>query len=175
MRTCAMIAGDHLTKQFFEDFFTKQVALLYYDFGIRKILCGVSHGTELTALNLMLEQRENFHDLKIDGVFTHEEEANNWDETDREMLYRAIARCDEELILKPVYGSEMRFQRNIVMMDIADLVLLIGFDQETEYWAGKMMKPLLKLDLEHKRMIPEIKLFRPKSSLTIPKYPATLQ
>lgn len=164
MRTCAIIAGKS-SGLLFEDFFTNRVALLYYDFGIRKIMCGVSHGTELTALNLMLETRVSFPDLRIDGVFTHEEEANNWDESDRETLYKVIARCDEELILKPVFGNEMRFQRNIVMMDIADLVLLLGSDEETEYWANKMMKPLLRLNLEEQRMIPEIKLFRPQ------KYP----
>lgn len=162
MRTCAMIAGSDRNLQLFEDFFTKRVALLYYDFGIRKMLCGVARGTELTALNLVLDQRQLYPAMKIDGVFTHEEEASHWRESDREMLYRVIARCDEELILKPVYGSEMRFQRNIVMMDIADLVFLIGDDAETEYWANRMMKPLLKLDPAGERMIPDIRLFRQK-------------
>lgn len=163
MRTCAMIAGNNRNLQLLEDFFTKRVALLYYDFGIRKILCGVGRGTELTALNLILDQRQLYPTMKIDGVFTHEEEASQWQESEREMLYHVIARCDEELILKPVYGSEMRFQRNIVMMDIANLVLLIGDDTETEYWANRMMKPLLKIDPAEERMIPDIKLFRQKS------------
>ncbi|HMM05614.1 MAG TPA: SLOG family protein [Clostridiales bacterium] len=162
MKICAMIAGSDRNLELYEDFFTKRVALLYYDFGIRKILCGVGRGTELEALNLILDRRQLYPAMKIDGVFTHEEEANHWRENEREMLYRVIARCDEELILKPVYGSEMRFQRNIVMMDIADLVLLIGDDTETEYWANRMMKPLLKLDPAKERMIPEIRLFRQK-------------
>jgi uncharacterized phage-like protein YoqJ len=158
-----MIAGNDRDLQLIEDFFTKRVALLYYDFGIRKILCGVGRGTELTALNLILDQRQLYPTLKVDGVFTHEEEASNWKEKEREKLYRAIARCDEELILRPIYGSEMRFQRNIVMMDLANIVLLIGNDTETEYWAGRLLKPLIKLDPTKELMIPDIKLFRQKS------------
>lgn len=160
MRVCAMIAGRGCGNGTVNALLERQLPILYHDFGIRKIIAGVHRGVELASLNFVLEIRKDFPDLKIDGVFTHEEEANLWDETDRETLYQVIARCDEELILKPIFGSEMRFQRNIVMMDLADLVLLLGRDGEVEFWATKLMKPIFKIDAAHRCFIPDVRLYR---------------
>lgn len=160
MRVCAMIAGKGSGTGIVNGLLKRQMPVLYHDFGVRKIISGVHRGTELSSLHLILESRKDFPGLKVDGVFTHEEEANLWDESERELLYRMISQCDEELILRPVYGNEMRFQRNIVMMDIADLVLLLGRDREIEFWAAKMMKPILKMDMEQKRCIPNVRLYR---------------
>lgn len=160
MRVCAMIAGKGCGEGTVNLLLKRQLPVLYHDFGVRKIISGVHRGTELSSLNLILKNREKFPGLKVDGVFTHEEEANLWDEVERELLYRMISQCDEELILRPVYGNEMRFQRNIVMMDLADLVLLLGRDREIEFWAAKMMKPILKMDTEQKCFIPDVHLYR---------------
>ena len=164
MRVCAMIAGKGCSDQIPKSLLDRQIPVLYHDFGVRKILSGVHRGAELITLDRILKNRCSFPELKIDGVFTHEEEANLWDEDEREQLYRMISQCDEELILKPVYGNEMRFQRNIVMMDLADIVLLLGRDREIEFWAAKLMKPILKLDADKNCMIPDIRLYRPSAN-----------
>ena len=164
MRVCAMIAGKGCGNETVHGLLEQQLPVLYHDFGVRKIISGVHRGTELSSLNWILKNRKGFPGLKVDGVFTHEEEANLWDEDEREQLYRMISQCDEELILKPVYGNEMRFQRNIVMMDLADIVLLLGRDREIEFWAAKLMKPLLKLDADKNCMIPDIRLYRPSAN-----------
>lgn len=160
MKTCAMIAGKNDTYAIDTDLFVEQIPILYYDFGVRKILSGVHKGKELSALDCLLKQKNIFPHLKVHGVFTHEEEANLWDENDREKLYGAIRHCDEEWILKPVYGNEMCFQRNIVMMDSADLVFLLGKDTEIEFWASKLKKPMLRLDISKRSLIPAIRLFQ---------------
>ena len=160
MKVCAMIAGKKCSDRIPHGLLDRQIPVLYHDFGVRKILSGVHRGAELISLDRILQTRGSFPELKVDGVFTHEEEANFWDETEREQLYRMISQCDEELILKPVYGNEMRFQRNIVMMDLADIVLLLGRDREIEFWAAKLMKPLWILDTEKNCMIPDIRLYR---------------
>lgn len=160
MKTCAMIAGQKDTDLLDIELFAEQIPILYHDFGIRKILSGVHRGKELSALDYLLKERKRFPRLKIHGVFTHEEEASFWEETDRERLYGAIRHCDGEWILKPVYGNEMRFQRNIVMMDSANLVFLLGRDTEIEFWASKLNKPLLRLDLAKRSLMPSIRLFQ---------------
>ena len=160
MRVCAMIAGKGCGKETVHGLLEQQLPVLYHDFGVRKIISGVHRGTELSSLNWILKNRKGFPGLKVDGVFTHEEEANLWEESERELLYQMISLCDEELILRPVYGNEMRFQRNIVMMDLADLVLLLGRDHEVEFWAAKMTKPILKIDIKQQRFIPDVHLYR---------------
>lgn len=160
MRTCAMISGKDDNDTICVDMLTNIISVLYNDFGVRKILSGVHKGKELLALDYLLSQKRKYPKLKIHGVFTHEEEANLWDESDRERLYHAIRFCDEEWILKPIYGSEMRFQRNIVMMDRSDLVFLLNRDQEIEFWASKLKKPIFKIDIDNRKIIPDIHLFR---------------
>ncbi|MBQ4092358.1 MAG: DUF1273 family protein [Firmicutes bacterium] len=160
MRTCAMIAGRNDVEEVQSNILDHQIPILYYDFGVRKILCGVHKGRELGALDYILNEKNRFPNLKIHGVFTHEEEANLWNEKDREKLYHAIRFCDEEWILKPVYGNEMRFQRNIVMMDRCDIVFLLGRDREIEFWAAKMKKPIIRVDTVKNRLIPSVHLYR---------------
>lgn len=161
MKTCAMIAGQDDAYEIEPGLLSEQMPVLYYDFGVRKILSGVHKGRELGALDHLLKQRARFPRLKIHGVFTHEEEANLWNEEDREKLYGVIRHCDEEWILKPVQGNEMRFQRNIVMMDSADLIFLLGRDPEIEFWAAKLKKPILGLDISKRCLYPAIRLFHP--------------
>lgn len=160
MRTCAMISGKSGEGEINTDILAEHISVLYNDFGVRKILSGVHKGRELGALDYILKQKIRYPNLKVHGVFTHEEEANLWDENDRERLYHAIRYCDEEWILKPVYGNEMRFQRNIVMMDRSDIVFLLGRDREIEFWAVKLKKPLFRVDTANNEMIPNIRLFR---------------
>ena len=155
-----MIAGRNDIKEVNHCILDYQMSILYNDFCVRKILCGVHKGRELGALDHVLNHKKYFPGLKIHGVFTHEEEANLWNETDREKLYHAIRFCDEEWILKPVYGNEMRFQRNIVMMDRCDLVFLLGRDREIEFWASKMKKPIFRIDTEQNSLIPPLHLYR---------------
>lgn len=160
MKICAMIAGSGNGNVTSPWILKRQLPVLYHDFGVRKIISGVHRGAELSSLKFVLRDREKFPGLKVDGVFIHEEEANLWSESEREMLYQMVSQCDEELILRPVYGNEMRFQRNIVMMDLADLVLLLGRDREIEFWASKMMKPILKMDITQGCFIPDVRLYR---------------
>ena len=159
MRTCAMIAGHDDQKDSYTDSLEKIFLLLYKDFGIRKILSGIHKGKELTALDYLLRNKNEYPFLKVHGVFTHEEEANLWDENDREKLFHAIRYCDEEWILKPIFGTEMRFQRNIVMMNASDLVLLLGKDNEILFWAKKLKKPVVYMDEISGKMVPDIHLW----------------
>ena len=115
---------------------------------------------ELESLSCLVAKKHRYPKLEIEGVFTHEEEASSWLEEERETLYRIISQCSREVILRPVYGSEMRFQRNIMMMDLADVILLLGRDRETEFWAAKMKKPMIRLDMKNRKLIPEIRLYR---------------
>lgn len=143
----------------------RQMSVLYYDYGIRRFLCGVHRGTELFTLSEILKEKKSFPKLKVGSVFIHEEEASEWKEEERELLFHTVSLCDDELILKPVFGNEMRFQRNIVMMDLANMIWLLGRDREIEFWASKMMKPLLKMDKEGKQIIPPLSLYRKQISL----------
>ncbi len=160
MKTCAFIAGSTGSEPLSESFLKKQLALLYTDFGVEKILSGVHRGDELYCLEKLLEIRGICPNLRICAVFIHEEEAASWCERDREKLFRLVSACDEEWILRPFFGSEMLFQRNILMMNEADLVFLLKEDEETEFWASKMRKPVLKIAGNPRRLIPDIHLYR---------------
>ncbi|MBQ1251730.1 MAG: DUF1273 family protein [Firmicutes bacterium] len=158
-----MIAGGDDEKEINVMLLQRVFSLLYSDYGVRKIISGIHKGKELFALDHLLCKKEEFPFLKIHGVFTHEEEANLWDEKDREKLYHVIRNCDEEWILKPIYGKEMRFQRNIVMMNASDLVFLLGKDKEIVFWASKLKKPLLFMDESSGRVLPDLHLWRDNS------------
>lgn len=160
MKTCAMIAGRDDQTEIRNEYLENIIPLLYDDFHVRKILSGIHKGRELAALDFLLRKKRMFPRLRVHGVFTHEEEANLWNEGDREKLFHAIRNCDEEWILKPISGTEMRFQRNIVMMDTSDMIFLLGRDNEIEFWASKLKKPILRFNAECGEAIPNIRLFR---------------
>lgn len=160
MKTCAMIAGNADKNDMITHLFFGQLDIFYRDYGVRRLISGVHRGVELNFLSRLIFEKHRYPKLNIEGVFTHEEEASSWLEEEREILYRIISQCSGEMILRPIYGSEMRFQRNIMMMDIADVVLLLGRDRETEFWAAKMKKPVVVLDLKEQKLIPEIRLYR---------------
>lgn len=160
MKTCAMIAGNADKNDMIPHLFFDQLDILYWDYGVHCLISGVHRGMELESLSCLVAKKHRYPKLEIEGFFTHEEEASSWLEEERETLYRIISQCSREVILRPVYGSEMRFQRNIMMMDLADVILLLGRDRETEFWAAKMKKPMIRLDMKNRKLIPEIRLYR---------------
>ncbi len=160
MKTCAVIAGADQRRIPDQMFLASLLKSLYYDFGVKKIIAGVHRGAELSALDFILKQKEDFPGLFVGGVFIHEEESSGWRENEREQLFRLISRCDEEWILHPFHGGEMRFQRNIMMMDRSDIVFLLGRDGETEFWAAKTKKPMLRSEMKPWRVVPDLRLYR---------------
>ena len=114
MKTCAMIAGNADKKDMIPNLFFDQLDILYWDYGVHRLISGVHRGMELESLSCLVAKKHRYPKLEIEGFFTHEEEASSWLEEERETLYRIISQCSREVILRPVYGSEMRFQRNIL-------------------------------------------------------------
>lgn len=160
MKICAMISDSEQMLIPERSLLKRILFHLYYDYGIRKIISGIRIGAEQEVLSYIISQKQNYSGLTVEGVFTHEEEANHWSEVEREKLYRLISQCDGELVLKPVFDKDKEFQRNIVMMDTADMILLLGKSKELEFWARKITGTVLKISAENKCLMPPLTLYR---------------
>ncbi|MDO4542683.1 MAG: hypothetical protein Q4C00_07665, partial [Bacillota bacterium] len=117
------------------------------DFSIPHIILGTDGETELKLLDLFIEDKREYNDIEITAVVTSENNLVEWSEKQRIRFFELIVNCDRELLLSPPLEALSIFYKHLIMVDIADLVLLIGDDPTLELIIKKNGKKLLRFDV----------------------------
>lgn len=160
MKSCCVMASDFRESKEITLFLYEKLRRLVEDYGIRRFYVGMMLATERTTAELLVGLSREFPELQIDAVLAWEGEADHWDEGERDHFFRLMASCRKEIILKPLGGSEQRFQRNLMMMNRSDLVFLVGEDDEVRFWARKKSKPLIHMKITPLMLIPDLSIVR---------------
>ncbi len=128
------------------------------DFGIGNLLIGTDKQGELKILKYILHKKEELGAISITAVIASEKNIINWSEEQRDLFFDLVTRCDKELLLAPPIESLETFYKNLVMLDLADIVILVGSDPNLEYIMKKNDKHFLRFDSYKQCLIPDISL-----------------
>ncbi|MEG1478130.1 MAG: hypothetical protein RSC20_01255 [Clostridiales bacterium] len=155
---CIIPAEEDVSDGVSNDEIFRVIARITHDFGIDSFIIGTNLGMEQNILEYLIFSRNTAKKFTITGVIGAEEAATIWSETQRNRFFSLVACCDYELLLHPMHSDLAEFYKNLVIVDLADLIFIIGKDENLEYWVKKRNKKLLKFDLEDKVLVPNITL-----------------
>ena len=119
--------------------------------GYAYYLCGFDQGTDLYFAESLCELKASYPELRLESVIPYENQGESWPDNERERYYNLLAKCDKETILNTQYKNGCVIERNKLMIDHSE-VLLVIFDGELSLtmqaiqYAKKSSKNIICLD-----------------------------
>lgn len=157
-KTCSVIVAENYRCPKNSLGLYKKLKTIIQDFGLKNILAGTDGVIELKVLDFLLEERGLNPELTVTAVVSSEKTLVKWDEEQRVKFFDLIVNCDRELLLAPPIESLSQFYKHLVMVEVADIVILLGADPALEFIIKKNRKKLMRFDPKSQRFIPDIKL-----------------
>lgn len=157
-KTCSVIVAEDYCCP--KDSLTlyKKLETIIQDFGLKNILAGTDMTAELRILEFLLKERRLNPEITVTAVVSSEESLVKWDEEQRMQFFDLIVNCDRELLLAPPMESLSAFYKHLVMVEVADIIILLGADPALEFIIKKNRKKLMRFDPNSQRFIPDINL-----------------
>lgn len=97
--------------------------------GVTHFISGVALGVDTYAANIVLNLKTQYPDITLECAIPCENQAEKWNERDRDVYYDLISKCDKETLLQQKYSSDCMQKRNEYMVDNSDYVIAV--------WNGK--------------------------------------
>ncbi len=154
-KTCSIIVADNYQGRINPIFFS-QLSSVIESFGISDFFIGTDKLIELSILSYLVREKEKFANLNITAVIASERSLVNWDESQRDCFFTLITHCDRELLLVPPIEALTFLHKELVMIDVADLIILAGVDNELTHILKKKGKRLLRYSFEEESFIPSL-------------------
>ena len=86
-------------------------------------------GVDTYAAKIVLNLKTQYPDITLECAIPCENQAEKWNERDRDVYYDLISKCDKETLLQQKYSSDCMQKRNEYMVDNSDYVFAV--------WNGK--------------------------------------
>lgn len=96
---------------------------------VTHFISGVALGVDTYAANIVLNLKTRYPDITLECAIPCENQAEKWNERDRDVYYDLISKCDKETLLQQKYSSDCMRKRNEYMVDNSDYVIAV--------WNGK--------------------------------------
>lgn len=131
----------------------REVEKLYLR-GFRHFISGMARGCDLYFAEAVLELREVYPEISLEGAVPCESQANSWAEEERRRWRAVLDACDLETFVQRKYDRGCMHRRDRYMVDRSAAILGVFDDTPggTEYtlgYAGKQKLEILLLDLNH--------------------------
>lgn len=97
--------------------------------GVTHFVSGVALGVDTYAAKIVLNLKTRYPDITLECAIPCENQAEKWNERDRDVYYDLISKCDKETLLQQKYSSDCMKKRNEYMVDNSDYVIAV--------WNGK--------------------------------------
>lgn len=97
--------------------------------GVTHFVSGVALGVDTYAAKIVLNLKTRYPDITLECAIPCENQAEKWNERDRDVYYDLISKCDKETLLQQKYSSDCMQKRNEYMVDNSDYVIAV--------WNGK--------------------------------------
>ena len=97
--------------------------------GVTHFISGVALGVDTYAAKIVLNLKTRYPDITLECAIPCENQAEKWNERDRDVYYDLISKCDKETLLQQKYSSDCMQKRNEYMVDSSDYVIAV--------WNGK--------------------------------------
>ena len=96
---------------------------------VTHFISGVALGVDTYAANIVLNLKTQYPDITLECAIPCENQAEKWNERDRDVYYDLISKCDEETLLQQKYTADCMQRRNEYMVDNSDFVIAV--------WSGR--------------------------------------
>ena len=96
-----------------------------YGAGYRHFICGMARGTDLYFAQAVLELRERYPGVTLEGARPCESQAEGWPEADRRRYQEILDQCDYETIVQHRYDQGCMMRRNRYMVDHAARIIAV--------------------------------------------------
>lgn len=88
-----------------------------YRAGCRHFICGMARGSDLYFCQAVLELRERYSDVTVEGAIPCESQTDSWPVAERELHHALLDQCDFETMVQHTYDRGCMMRRNRYMVD----------------------------------------------------------
>ena len=118
-----------------------------YRRGFRHFISGMAQGCDLYFAEAALALREQYPELTVEGAVPCSDQADRWQENQRQRWQDILARCDLETVMQQDYDRFCMFRRDRYMIDRSAAVLAVfdGTPGGTQYTLNYAMDKKLEI------------------------------
>ncbi len=121
----------------FKSKFKEQIFHLIKDFSITHFISGMDIGIEQYITEVILEFKNIYPQITIEGVLPFERLPENWSEPQRDKYYSLMKKIDKETLLQYHYTNDCLWKQNLYMINNSKFILL--FCNEVTYKTNKLV------------------------------------
>ena len=96
-----------------------------YEKGYRHFICGMALGCDFYFCEAVLELREKYPDVRMEGAVPCPTQADGWSAEHRERYRSLLERCDWETLVQHSYDPGCMMRRNRYMVDHASRIIAV--------------------------------------------------
>ena len=96
-----------------------------YRAGCRHFICGMARGSDLYFCQAVLELRERYPDITVEGAIPCQSQTDSWPAAERELHDRLLDQCDFETMVQHTYDRGCMMRRNRYMVDRSARIIAV--------------------------------------------------
>ena len=139
-------------------------ASLIEDFSVTHFICGMKFGFEQIFADIVLEMKNKFSGITLEGVIPFENYTINWTEDQRDKYYSIMQNIDTEVMLQHNFSRDCMIKRDLYMINESKYIILYTNNTNEINAINKYVKSMGKvvfvLDVKTLNTIPNIKICR---------------
>ena len=101
----------------------KTVVYLIEKLFVKNFISGMNIGFEQLGAETILEKKENYPQITLEGVLPYEMHSINWERAQRDKYYSIMERCDSEYLLQFHYTDDCMRKRNQYMINKSKYII----------------------------------------------------
>ena len=131
-RTCCFIDHDYNVseqsidqKSEFRYKLKEIIGSLIKDYRVNYFISGVELGFEQSAVEIVLELKEEYSQLTIEAVLPYESLSIEWNKIQRDKYYSIMQKIDKETLMQYQYTKDCIRKKNIYIINKSDFIIIL--------------------------------------------------
>ena len=137
---------------------------LIEDFSVTHFISGMNFGLEQASADIVLEIKNKYSGITLEGVIPYENYTINWAEDKRNKYYSIMQNIDIEVMLQHNFSQDCMINRDLYMINESKYIILYTNNTDEIKAINKYVKSMGKvafiLDVNTLNTIPNIRIYR---------------
>lgn len=108
----------------FKEKFKERIKSLIEDFSVTHFISSMDIGVEQYAAEIVLEFKNIYPQISLEGVLPFEAQSENWTEFQRNIYYSLMERSDKETLLQYHYTNDCMIKSDIYMINKSKFIII---------------------------------------------------
>jgi uncharacterized phage-like protein YoqJ len=108
----------------------QEIKRLIKECHVQYFISGMDRGIDTWFAEIVLKLKRKYP-VMLECALPYEEQAADWNESDRNRYFRIIESADKESILQTQYTSDCLLRRNEYMLNLSDYVIVVFSEEKT--------------------------------------------